>query len=110
MSMCEWPIVMFGVNLNDLDMKHEPCLEELIINANKNIENEMQEKFFSWSSVDDDFYIGICPRYPWDKKIPYETEVEAKNAIADFLEKFTNSLRREILDNIGEIEAVGWNN
>ena len=102
-------IVLYGIDVNNLNVKDYLEFYNMVISGDDEIGTEMQKKFLSRSVIDNYFYIGFCPRFPWNKEqLPYKTEDEAKNIIADFLEKYVNNTREEILKNIGEAEAVKW--
>ena len=98
------------LNLLETPTDGEIIFEGTKINSKKTDVNKLRQRIgmvfqhfnlFPHISVIDNLTIAPV-------KLSLKTEDEAKNVIADFLEKYVNNTREEILKNIGEAEAVKW--
>ena len=111
MSMCEWPIQLYGYDITELEIlnkEYEDDVEEWL-NIPK-IENELLNNGLSWitGGGNGSIYIGVIPRYPWNTEITsIKTLDEANKRIYAFLKKYFR-VEEEIIKHFDYISEIGW--
>ena len=111
MSMCEWPVQLYGYDITELEIlnkEYEEDVEEWL-NIPK-IENELLSNGLSWitGGGNDSIYIGVIPCYPWNAEItPIKTLDEANKRIYAFLKKYFR-IEEGIIKNFNYISEIGW--
>lgn len=107
--MSEYPIIMYGINVEDLNMQIDIKKFQDMLTDDMEIRKELSSKGFSWVITYDATYVGISPRYSWEPNNLYLTIEAADNAIADFIDQYVFNTKEEIIAQIDDIEDVGWN-
>ena len=106
MSMCEWPIQLYGYDVMKLELLDDDV--EGLFNLLE-VENELLNNGLGWASNgDDSVYVGVFPEYQWQAN---DTSVksleEAKQKIYDFLKKYFE-VEEDIVNDFDYISDVGW--
>lgn len=111
MSMKDYPIMMFGVNTDDINIKPRYWmpwdeLQKLPENAPRPqyeefddfVDCAINDYDIACESNDDSYYIGIFPRYDWQSVAghKFKTETEAAKYLAKALAPFCDKSEAEI--------------
>lgn len=107
MSMCVYPIMIFGVSTNDVDIKKEYWMPRIPDNMPKSewpayedfseFAELVEDGCVSYETAEDANYIGIFPHYEWNMPAkPFKSKEEAAAHIAKVLAPYCNNTEEEI--------------
>lgn len=119
MSVDQWGVELYGVNVANLKFKDE---ENGYDNLCELLEDEYDFDVYvevnskgvplEWVPIrDDDYYFGYAPKYPWFRMERDEnnlTKEEVADAIAQFLDEYIVDAKKQVTQNIEYFNLVNW--